>query len=142
MGDNMKERDFQSEFGKRNKVAGVFELKFCKGTSLPFKSVADHQIKALKDASTDGLYHKISDSPFFKDPAGKMRFTKPKPFDCFYLKNIHAYVVIMWWIPRKKKNVYYIPIARWVGMQSGFNRKSVTETMAEQYSAFTSSYLK
>ena len=36
------------------------------------------------------FYHKISDSPIFK--GSKMRFTLPKPFDCFFLLNgvLHA----------------------------------------------------
>ena len=64
----MKEKDFQTEFGKRNRIHGVFELKFCKGKSLPFKNLAEHQEKALLDASEDGLYHKITDQPVYKDP--------------------------------------------------------------------------
>jgi len=70
----MKESNFQGEFSKRNLIEGVFELKLCKGKSLSFSSVAEHQEKALFAASSkQGLFHKISDSPFF--PNKKMRFT-------------------------------------------------------------------
>lgn len=139
----MKESNFQTEFGKRNKISGVFELKFCKGKSLPFKSVAEHQEQALLAATTeDGLYHKITDSPFFKDPKGRMRFTKPKPFDCFYLQYTPAYIVICFWEPRKKKNVYYIPIYTWTIMKELADRKSMTEQMAKDNSSRIESYLK
>ena len=65
----MKEAQFQSEFKTKNKICGVFELKLCKGTSLSFSSIKEHQKQALLDISCDtGLYHKIADAPFFEDP--------------------------------------------------------------------------
>jgi penicillin-binding protein-related factor A (putative recombinase) len=137
----MKERDFQTEFGKRNKIIGVFELKFCKGKSLPFSALADHQEKALLAASSSsGLYHKISDFPVFA--GSKVRFNRPKPFDCVYLSNMDAYVVIMWWVPRKKKMVYYIDIDDFINMRDQADRKSITEEMAHGYSCTEKSYLK
>jgi len=137
----VKESNFQTEFGKKNKIVGVFELKFCKGTSLPFKALAEHQEKALIAANTGkGLFHKITDQPVFAESG--VRFTKKKPFDCFYLKFTDAYVVIMWWIPRKKKNVYYIHIKDWVTMRKEANRKSVTEDMAKWYACLIEDYLK
>ncbi|MCK4499490.1 hypothetical protein KAU11_03285 [Candidatus Babeliales bacterium] len=139
----MREKDFQTQFAKKNTLSGVFELKFCKGTSLPFSSLAEHQEKALLAAtSKEGLFHKITDAPFFKDAHNKMRFTRPKPFDCFYLQYIPAYVVVMWWEPRKKKNVYYIPIYAWISMRELVKRKSITEQMAEDGASRTESYLK
>ena len=139
----MKERDFQSEFGKRNKVVGVFELKFCKGTSLPFKSLADHQERALLDISSDkGLFHKITDQPFFKDPAGRMRFTRPKPFDCWNLKDVPAFVVVCFWTPRKRKTVYYIRIEDWIKARGEVGRKSLTEEAAFEYAWSIRNYLK
>jgi len=137
----MKEKDFQTEFGKRNTVEGCFELKLCKGTSLPFSALADHQIKALLDAACgSGLFHKITDQPVFK--GSKTRFTKPKPFDCFFLTNMKSYVVVMFWIPRKKKNVYYIRIDSWIDMVESASRKSLTEEMAIEFATFKESYLK
>lgn len=139
----MKERDFQTQFKKHNKITGIFELKLCKGKSLSFSSVAEHQKQALLDVSSrTGLYHKISDSPFFKDPEGRMRFTKPKPFDCFLLKDVNAYVVIMFYVPRKKKNVYYIPIEKYLDMEREVGRKSFTEEMARSACNYFFSYLK
>jgi len=123
----VKERDFQAEFGKRNLIIGVFELKFCKGTSIRFDSVAQHQEDALLAVEGDGLYHKITDQPFLKD----MNFQRKKPFDCFNLAGIPAYVVIMFWEARKKKNVYYIGIKQWRTLRDVAGRKSITEEMAE-----------
>ena len=136
----MKEKDFQTEFGKRNTVEGCFELKLCKGTSLPFNALADHQREALLAASGDGLFHKITDQPVFK--GSKVRFTKPKPFDCFFLKNVWGYVVVMFWIPRKKKDVYYIRMDLWELMVNSAGRKSLTEKMAIEYADVRESYLK
>ena len=128
----MKERDFQTLFGKHNPLLGIFELKFCKGKSLPFSALADHQEEALLAVSSDmGLYHKITDQPVFTD--SDVRFTHKKPFDCFKMANIPAYVVVMFWIPRKKKIAYYIRIADWIKMRDEADRKSVTEGMATGY---------
>jgi penicillin-binding protein-related factor A (putative recombinase) len=126
----MKEKDIQQIFKTKNKKQGVFELKLCKGTSMAFDHVADHQIEALKTVSTDeGLYHKIADSPV---SWGGQRFTKPKPFDCFVLKNIPAYVVICWYIPRVKKAIHYIPVQQFIEKRNSVERKSITEEMSAE----------
>lgn len=126
----MKEKDIQQIFKNKNKKTGVFELKLCKGTSMAFDHVADHQIEALKAVSSDeGLYHKISDSPV---SWGGQRFTKPKPFDCFVLKNQPAYVVICWYVPRKKKAFYYIPVQKFIEKRNSVERKSITEEMSAE----------
>lgn len=115
----MKEKDIQREFGRKNKITGVFELKLCKGTSLPFSSVAPHQEKALLDASgAIGCYHKLSD--FSMDQ---------KPWDCQRIANTDAYIVICFYTPRKNKMLYYIPIHDWVLMREASGRKSATEDM-------------
>jgi len=137
----MKEKNFQTEFGKRNEVVGCFELKLCKKTSLPFNALAEHQGMALCDAFGDnGLFHKITDQPVFK--GSKVRFTRPKPFDCFLLAQIPSYVVVMFYIPRKKKNVYYIRIDKWFNMVDSSGRKSLNEEMAIEFATFKESYLK
>ena len=139
----VKERDFQTLFAKRNFLVGAFELKFCKGKSLPFSALAKHQEQALLDFSSNkGLYHKITDSPFFKDPGGKMRFTRPKPFDAFFISNTAAYVVVMFWVPRKRKNVYYIHIRNWIELYENADRKSMTEEMAYKSAYKYENYLK
>ena len=107
----------------------AYELKICKGTSLSFSAVKDHQIKGLFDA-TNGLYHKISDSPIF---AGSMtRFTNPKPFDCLHLKNVIGYVVILFYKPKKPKITYIINIRDFLNEKEKSNRKSLTEEKAKE----------
>ena len=135
----MKEKDFQVEFGRRNKIFGAFELKFCKGKSLPFSCLADHQEKALLGIySQVGHYHKITDQPFVKG----MTFQRKKPFDCFNLRDIPAYVVVMWWVPRTEKMVYYIPIKSWVSLKKTCGRKSLIEDMCFAHAHFIHDYLK
>ncbi|MCW7076395.1 MAG: hypothetical protein OCU18_03775 [Candidatus Syntrophoarchaeum sp.] len=145
----MKEKNFQQEFRKRNTITGVFELKLCKGTSLPFSNMAPHQLKALSDAGSDaGLYHKLTDQPVsfqqnmqgMQEQKKKQRFTRPAPFDCFFLKNVPAWLVVMFYIPRRKKNVYYIAIDDLLEMIEGAGRKSMTESMAERYASHVDDY--
>lgn len=140
-----KEKNFQQEFKEKNELHGVFELKLCKGSSIPFAAVKDHQREALAEcASKEGFYHKLSDIPVSamqKKGADSIRFTRPKPFDCFVLSDQKAYVVIMFYTPRIKKEVYYINIFDFFAMEQEAERKSITERMAEDYSNYTCSFL-
>ena len=140
----MKEKNFQAEFKTKNKQIGVFELKLCKGTSIRFDAVKEHQREALLQAyfSKEGLYHKISDSPVSWGMNSKMRFTKPKPFDCLLIKNQPAFVVIMFYTPRKRKNVYYIFIEDWIEVEKKSKRKSATEELCKNIAFKSESYLK
>lgn len=137
----MKEKNFQTEFKEKNKIHGIFELKLCKGTSIAFSAVAEHQREALLLVNGDGLYHKISDS-FIADKFRGTRFPLKKPFDCFFLKEIPAYVVIMFYVPRRKRNVYYIPIKRFLSAEQEATRKSLTEEMCNEISDFEVSFSK
>ena len=129
----MKEKDIQTIFRDHNQVMGVFELKLCKGTSLPFDAVKEHQRQALSQVSTDtGLFFKIPDSPIFTGT--KMRFTALKPFDCFHLAQIPAYVVICFYQPRKYKRFYYITIQAFLELEQEVYRKSITMDMAKEFS--------
>ena len=114
----MKERDIQAIFSRKNKHTGVFELKLCKGTSLPFGAVADHQIRALLAVEGEGLSYKISDMSMDK-----------KPFDCFRLQGIPSYIVIVFYKPRKPKTFYYVRIHHFVWLIQEAGRKSATEEM-------------
>ncbi len=107
----MKEAQIQTIFGKNNKVHGVFELKICNGSSLRVDAVKPHQMEALLAARGDGLYHKITDQPIFFGQ--KTRFHSLKPFDCFYLKDTPAYIVVCIYTPRKPKEFCYILPEKW-----------------------------
>jgi hypothetical protein len=123
----MKEKNIQTIFGKKNTVPGVFELKLCKGTSIPFKQVYDHQVAALLAVEQTGFYHKIQDDPV---SWGNRRFSRSKPFDCFLLRGIPAYVVVVFYVPRKRKTAYYIRISAFVQARMAASRESMTEAMA------------
>jgi penicillin-binding protein-related factor A (putative recombinase) len=139
----MKEKDFQRDFNKKNKIYGVFELKLCKGTSISFSAVTKHQRKCLYLSTTKrGFGYKIPDPPVFKKQ--KTRFNKKRPYDCFKIRNMPAYVVIMFWIPRKKKNVYYIPIMDFFKLYVNTRkiRKSMTEDMVKNSAKYSFNYFK
>ena len=128
----MRESDFQTRFKARNAIHGVFELKLIKCPSLdarppfPYKRLAAHQERALISVSTEsGLYHKISDS-FIGIKTGARRFPSPKPFDCFFLRNVPAYVVICYYYPRKVQEYCYIPIGEYIAMKRNTSRRSLT----------------
>ena len=75
------------------------------------------------------LYHKISDSPIFGGM--KSRFTKQKPFDCLVLTGL-AFVCIMFYKPRKKKEFIAIDIDVWNEEVKTSIRKSLTEERAKE----------
>lgn len=133
----MKEVNIQTLLGKwlqdNGKETAAYELKLCKGTSLPFSSVKEHQIEGLKAVGDRGLYHKISDAPIFG--GNKTRFNHPKPFDCAFLKG-EAYVVICFYIVRKQKATYFIRVDDFIAMKKIVTRKSITEPMAKEVAEF------
>ena len=97
----MKEKDFQTEFNKWLKhsnfcISGkcVFELKICKGTSIPFNAVKEHQLAALSIAKHASLIYKIPDDTIAQ-----------KPFDSFCISGAAGYVVILFYKPREKHMV-------------------------------------
>lgn len=130
----MKEKDILQDFKRINKVYGSFEMKLCKSNCIPFKAVKDWQIEGLlKISSANGLYHKISDQPIF---AGmKTSITYHKPFDCFNLCNIPAYVVICFWKPRELKEFHYIHIKDFIAEKSESKRKSLTYQRSKEISS-------
>jgi len=103
----------------------------------------------LDISGREGLYYKIADTPVswqkeedLAEPKKPFRFTRPAPFDCFFLRAIPAYVVVMFYKPRAKKNVYYIRVDDFINMVNDADRKSMTEEMAGNYAEHVESYLK
>lgn len=131
------EKNFQTEFKNKNNISGVFELKITKGKSIAFNKLAEHQKMYLMNANCDiGTYWKISDI------AVDFRKVSQKPFDCFYLKNTPAFVVVMFYEKRKKKNVYYIKISDWVKAEENHNKKSMKEEYVNSISYHYLTYNK
>lgn len=116
---------------------GFFELKLCKGKSIRWDAVREHQIMALQAVAGSGFYHKIQDTPVSATSENsKFRFTKRKPFDCFFVKCFPAYVVICWYEIRKRKTLYFIPIDRYVDDMAAATKKSFTEHDASLMAKF------
>jgi hypothetical protein len=127
----MREAQFQSAFSKWMRenplnVSAAFELKIVKGNSIPFNAVQEHQITALREVQ-NGYYYKISDTPF--NHSQGFRFHRPKPFDCFIILG-RAYVVLLFYKPRRKMEAIFIDVNDWVTEQQTSTRKSLTEERA------------
>ena len=120
----MKEKDFQSEFNKYakyiHKQTGAYELKLAKGSSLPFDAVKDHQVQALLNAKHSHIVYKITDTGFAQ-----------KPFDCFSLVGVPAYVVIMFY-ERGQKEFFMIDVDTWVEEKTNSVRRSLTSDRARE----------
>ncbi len=114
-----QEKNFQTEFGKHNRVHGVFELKITKKKSIAFSVIRESQHEGLHNSGTKttGCYFKLTDL----DP-------REKPFDCFHLFETPAFVVVMFYKPRVKKDVYYIEYDKWIHQESIHPRKSMKES--------------
>jgi len=120
------EKDFQSAWNRWLKFnweggSAGFELKITKKSSLPFSRVEAHQIQALLDVKHGSLIYKISDQ--------SIGF---KPFDSFILTDAPAYVVIMYYKPRKQKRVCIIDVDTFVNEINTSKRKSLGEERAEE----------
>lgn len=122
----MKEKDFQTKFGKWLKAnrheTSVYELKVTKTNSLPFSAIADHQVAGLYHAKHRELYMKLPDVGY------------QMPFDCFHLCKVEAYVVILY--PSKCFYAIDIDDFQWKNQTSG--RRSLTEDEARELSTFSS----
>lgn len=104
--------------------AEVYELKLCKTNRIPLLSVKDHQVEGLKKAQ-EGLFHKISDGlPIFGGNK-HMRFTAKKPFDCLWIQS-NAYVCILYYIPRKRKQVVKVDIETYEMIKLIHDKKSIS----------------
>ena len=129
----MKEKDFQTLFTKwlkdRWQGTGAFELKICKKKSLPFSTVQEHQINALKQVKDSIFAYKISDfSPGLK------------PFDCFSFAMEGAFLVVMFYVPRQPKGFYLIDIDDFIKLKETTKRKSFTEDMISK--AYGTNYFR
>jgi penicillin-binding protein-related factor A (putative recombinase) len=131
--EKVKEAQAQVLFRDHNTLKGVFELKLAKTSSILFSAVKPHQKEYLTQISGEkGMFYKIPDSPIFS--GNKTRFGVPKPFDCFNLSNIPAYVVICFYQPRKYKKFFYITIRDFLCEEEMSERKSLTMERAMEIS--------
>lgn len=124
------EADFQTKFtrwAKNNfKDTAVFELKFSKTLSIPFSAVKDHQIANLLSAKHRQISYKIPDVGYDQ-----------KPFDCFCIARAKAYVVLMYYNSKNKKEFYMFDIDEFVHLKETHHRKSLTLEEAQSLASFT-----
>lgn len=137
----MVEKNFQTMFkhwlaNNPPDCATVYELKLEKGRAIPFDRVYDHQVAGLRQAKYKGLYHKIADQPAMMVQGRRMYLGLKKPFDCLFLKGLEAYVVIMYYVPRETKRMYFIDIDVWCNEAAKSNRRSLTEARAGEIAKF------
>jgi len=96
---NLLEKDLYGNFGKiiRDKWkegSSAFELKLVRGNTFNFNLLEEHQERALKMAGGQGgVYYKIADVGM-----------GAKPFDCFFINKVGAYVVLVF---IKNPNIFY-----------------------------------
>jgi hypothetical protein len=133
----MTEKNMQTMWTKyieahQPKESEVWELKFTKTSSLRFDAVKNHQRDALLLASSHGLYHKIQDIPVTYY-GSKARFTHQSPFDCMFITDAKAFVVVWFYKPRQPKIFIKIDIRDFLLMEKATERKSFTEEMALKY---------
>lgn len=124
-----KEKDFQSDFTawirhERNKgnfdYSFAFELKISDSQRLAFSKIEPHQYTSLKRAALDCVYHKISDQ--------SLSF---KPFDGFQICRVPAFLIILFYEPRKPKEPVFIPILKLLEfMEKNPSKKSITKEEA------------
>ena len=133
----MIEKQMQVFFGKYLKShypnsSEAYELKICKGISLAFNAVQEHQIKALLEAEETGFYYKIPDQPVSWGADSPIRFAAKKPFDCLVLVKVRSYVVVWFYHERQRKVFLKIPIQVFIHEKETSTRKSLTEERAKE----------
>lgn len=119
------------------------EIKLVKSDSIDkimsfaFNMVTEDEIDNLKKATQEkGLVYKIPDMPHrpkkcFKNNDCPLRFIPKKPFDMFYVSKAMAFIVIIFWVTRKKKIMYWIELSRFLYIRNIYeneiNSKSIRE---------------
>ena len=129
----MKESNQQTLFGKYLKenpptVSTAYELKICKTLSMRWDRVAEHQLQALLEVSGGGHYWKLPDMTSMGG------FASPKPFDCQYLLNTKAYIVVWFYVPRQPKVFHMIEVHDYIEAMKIAPRKSYREEDIEKIS--------
>lgn len=97
----------------------ALEIKFTRTGSIPFKAVVEHQRQGLLHAKTGSVVFKIPDLGL------------QNPFDAFVLRNTEAWVVAVYYEPRRPKIAVFVDIEAWITEESWSERKSLTLERAQ-----------
>lgn len=121
-----REAAMQQVFGRWLQYAytgptAVFELKRTLTRSLPMSEIKEHQVRALAQVE-DGFYHKLPDDTIAQ-----------KPFDCFFLRDAPAYLVVAY--GTFLKGFYLIP-AKYITRFKQQGIHSITEKMAQTFGTY------
>jgi hypothetical protein len=160
----MRERNFYTPFrdwmnnniDMVNREIGhclAIEIKLVKSDSIdkimsfPFDMVTWDEIDYLKKATQEkGLAYKIPDMPHIPKQClyqkkCPFRFTSKKPFDLFYVSKARAFIVVIFWVSRKKKIMYWIDLNKFLELKDYYyqtlERKSIRENQLKHLSNFT-----
>ncbi len=99
----MKEKDFyrpvQNWMKSNLNQTAVVELKLVKEGRFRLSDMRDHQIKSLRECKHGAMTYKIPDAGYDQ-----------KPFDICMWKGCDAFVGVIFYTPRQKKNLYLIDI--------------------------------
>lgn len=101
----------------------AMEIKITKTPRFSVNSVKQHQIDGLLGA-LHGLWYRLPDQPWVSGG-----FQQKKVFDALWVVASEAYVVPVFYVPRKKKVAYFIPIKEFLKIKS----KSVKEEELSSY---------
>jgi hypothetical protein len=114
----MTEADRTTLFGKFAKArlskTFSFEAKICKGHSLPFNAVKEHQENSLYLTKHGAFFHKLADSGH------------QMPLDGVFLYKEDAFVVIFWYQKPGDKRMTIIDIDAWLEEKDKSVRRSIT----------------
>lgn len=116
----MKEKNFYAPVqkwmkSKLRETCGI-ELKLVKTKLFKFDDVKDHQVANLLSVNRGFLSYKIADVGFDQ-----------KIFDLVCFNKERAYVGVVFYEERKKKNLYLIPIQVFVLLKGASVKRSLTE---------------
>lgn len=122
----MKEKIIQTLFSRKNTISTIYEIKLVKfpNKNLAYSKLEPHQITSLTDANNNtGLSYKMSDMSIDK-----------KPCDGFRVSNHPAHIIVVYYVPRKTKIAYYVPIKLFIeNVKPG---GSLSEEMAKKLSEY------
>lgn len=127
----MVEKDLYVPFSKKikqlkRKNTEVYELKIVKTNRFALSSVHPHQVESLLEA-LQGRWLRIADQPFMEGG-----FQQKKPWDCMWVVASGSFVVPVFFVPRKRKQAYLIPINEFLKLQG----KSVKEDQLLRFENF------
>ncbi len=128
----MKEKNYYAPVQKwmrqNLRESCAIELKLVKTKSFRFDDVKDHQVANLLSVNRGFLSWKIADVGFDQ-----------KPFDLFSLNKSNAYVGVIFYEERKKKNLYLIPIKVFILLKGSSVARSLTELEVSCFASHSAS---